>query len=447
MRRQLLSGAAVRVLRFFSTLVLGFVTAGVLVTRLGAEAYGLWAALGAGMSFFLFLDLGISSALLRFLSGPAKEQRRRQLLSTGVFLSLGAATVVLVVAALVAVWGILPNAGRFAGLGSVALGLSVAAALEIPLQVFQSALAAHFRFVAASCADLARLAAAGMGTAAVFSGVIGLSGMAWCLAGGTLVALGVAMAANRQQIRSDVAWRFCHRDAATEILRYGLVTTAGRLGDFLRFRMDAWIVAAKLGFGPAGLYAIAIRLIEGLIEFMVSALSLLVPVFSASAGDPASLRRRFFKATQVSLSAAFAAGGVTLLVARPLLNRWVGADSEVLFPVLVVLVAAVVTAVGQLPSVNLLYGISKHRTYVVANIVEGIANLTLTLFLCQRYGLMGVALGTAIPMIIMKVVVQPWYVCRAAGIPLSAYARVAAGTFGTGVATTALLVVAGGTLQ
>ena len=70
------------------------------------------------------------------------------------------------------------------------------------------------------------------------------------------------------------------------------------------------------------------------------------------------------------------------------------------------------TALCQTPSLQLLYGISKHGLFAAFNSLEGVANLVLSILLVRHLGLLGVALGTMIPMAFTKLFVQPWYFCR-----------------------------------
>jgi O-antigen/teichoic acid export membrane protein len=73
----------------------------------------------------------------------------------------------------------------------------------------------------------------------------------------------------------------------------------------------------------------------------------------------------------------------------------------------------------QTPSIDLLFGISKHKYYAIANCCEGILNLILSIILVNIYGIYGVAMATMIEMIIFKLLIQPVYTCRA--ISLTAY--------------------------
>ena len=93
------------------------------------------------------------------------------------------------------------------------------------------------------------------------------------------------------------------------------------------------------------------------------------------------------------------------------------------YPCLVILVSAWLFDLGQMPSVGLLYGISKHRFYALFNTIEGVFNVVLSLILVGKMGIIGVALGTLIPMSIMKIIIQPIYVCRVASIPYREYIR------------------------
>ena len=54
-------------------------------------------------------------------------------------------------------------------------------------------------------------------------------------------------------------------------------------------------------------------------------------------------------------------------------------------------------------------------------VVEGVLNLGLSILLARKYGILGVAIGTAVPMLIVKVILQPWYTLREAGISVRDY--------------------------
>jgi O-antigen/teichoic acid export membrane protein len=65
--------------------------------------------------------------------------------------------------------------------------------------------------------------------------------------------------------------------------------------------------------------------------------------------------------------------------------------------------------------------IYKHQFDAKANFIEVACNLFLCLALIPHYGIVGAAIATAIPMIGVKAIILPVYVCRTVGIPLWNY--------------------------
>jgi O-antigen/teichoic acid export membrane protein len=100
-----------------------------------------------------------------------------------------------------------------------------------------------------------------------------------------------------------------------------------------------------------------------------------------------------------------------------------GARYHDAYPCLVVLIIGWFCSLAQSPSVQLMFGTSKHKFFAWVNSAEGVLNLVLSILLAKRYGIIGVALGTMIPMVLNKVMVQPVYVCRVAEIDYFEYVR------------------------
>jgi O-antigen/teichoic acid export membrane protein len=70
---------------------------------------------------------------------------------------------------------------------------------------------------------------------------------------------------------------------------------------------------------------------------------------------------------------------------------------------------------------SVLYGMSRHRIIALLRIGEAVANLGLSVVLVRAMGLAGVALGTAIPSMIIGVLVLPAIAGRAVGVNLAQF--------------------------
>jgi O-antigen/teichoic acid export membrane protein len=95
---------------------------------------------------------------------------------------------------------------------------------------------------------------------------------------------------------------------------------------------------------------------------------------------------------------------------------------------LLILSLSVLLDVCQRSSIDLLYAIFKHRFYTYLNWAEGILNLAFSLALARPFGIVGVALGTLIAAFIVRVIVQPWWVCKVSELHYVNYMRLWGGT-------------------
>ena len=61
------------------------------------------------------------------------------------------------------------------------------------------------------------------------------------------------------------------------------------------------------------------------------------------------------------------------------------------------------------PLINALYAVGKHQRLAVANVVEAGLNVVLSIVLSYRYGVTGVAIGTTLPLILIRrTILGPW---------------------------------------
>jgi len=77
----------------------------------------------------------------------------------------------------------------------------------------------------------------------------------------------------------------------------------------------------------------------------------------------------------------------------------------------------------QSASARVLFGISKHGTLAVVTLIEGVANLALSILLVRPYGILGDALGTAIPLLGTSILFLPAHLCSRLGIRVGTFLR------------------------
>lgn len=400
-----------------------------LVHTLGRERYGLWVMVLTLVSYLDIFDLGLTSAVTRYVSralgrndmAAARETVRSAFTILAV---IGAGCLVLVAAlALIAPW-LVRDAAQASSLRLLIVILGTTIALNFPMRVFTGVLEAFVRYEFTTAASVGRTLVT---TAALW----------WSLgSGGGLMQVVIIVAAGQVLFRM-LQYFFArevlpqmrllplgtHSVARRELLDYGGKNFLMKLVDLIRFRIDTVVIARFVGLAPVGVYSVGMSLIRYYREIIEALGGVLMPVFSRAegAGDRERIRTQFVAALRVCGAIATFIGGSIALYGGYFIERWLGPDFRDSYYVALVLVGPFILALAQNPGVFLLYGLSKQERLLRLSAIEGVLNLTLSLVLVLKWGIFGVAAGTSLALLFSKMVLQPRIVCEEAGLSLRRY--------------------------
>jgi O-antigen/teichoic acid export membrane protein len=206
---------------------------------------------------------------------------------------------------------------------------------------------------------------------------------------------------------------------------YSVYSFLTSLADMLRFQIDPLVISGFVGLAAVTHYKVAGVFVQYYMWIVIFSVGILQPVLSRlhGAGDHAALERIFFFGTKLSTCISVFICIALIAWGKPFIARWMGVRYEDAYWPLVVLSLAVLLDVCQKSSVDLLYATFKHRFYTYMNWAEGILNLVFSLILARPLGIVGVAMGTLIGAVVIRLVVQPWWVCRVTGVHYGRYAR------------------------
>jgi O-antigen/teichoic acid export membrane protein len=107
-----------------------------------------------------------------------------------------------------------------------------------------------------------------------------------------------------------------------------------------------------------------------------------------------------------------------------------------------VLAVTGIVLVGQGPLDNILLGTGRHRFVAFVAVGEALANLVLSVLLVGRYGILGVAIGTAVPVIAANLFILLPAGCRQVQLRVRDFVRTVAVAPAVGAAIAALASVA-----
>jgi O-antigen/teichoic acid export membrane protein len=208
------------------------------------------------------------------------------------------------------------------------------------------------------------------------------------------------------------------------IFGYGTYSLLHSLGNKVVFSSDAIVVGIVLSIQAVTPYAIAGSLIQYLRTLLASTGKVFIPAVSEqhSLGRSLEVGRLFLEGSKYSVLVALPIGMILAILGEQFVSVWMGPEhAREAGVILAVLGVTQVFSAPNYIAVGVLYGISKHAVIAWVRIGEAALNVTLSVFLAKHFGLMGVALGTAISHIFVVLIVVPRLVCPLASIGTTKY--------------------------
>ena len=393
--------------------------------RLGTAGYGLWVLAGAIVGYGSLLDLGITSAINRYVAehtARGEHASARVLVATSLWIYTAIGLVVLlptaILASLATPYAWVPNADPATTTSLIWL-IGVTIAITIPCIAATATLEGLQRYDLTSLATtIGNIVGAGLTLAVLFAGGGLLGVVAINIPSTLLTAAIVVWSIRRVAPELRFGWGRPSRAAAATIWSFSWSLLLGRVAKRVKTRTDEVVVAAFLPISAVAPYAVAHKASDLAQNLAYQFLRVLLPLASEvhASGDPRRLRALVLTSTRLGL-AFFAPIGCTLAVlAGPLLTLWVGSQCADQANLVVILTLANLFETAVWPAVVATQGMNRHRPVAIASLVSALANLLLSIALVRPLGLAGVALGTLIPTSIECLAVVVPYSMRVIGI-------------------------------
>jgi len=427
--KKILSGSFLRAFLLFCNIIISLFMMPFLINSLGQRFYGLWAIVGKMMGYYGFLDFGLSSSVSRFLSRSHGQQdtlEMNKVANTGMFLFslIGLFTLIITIIFVFICHLFIDDPDDIQTFQIVIFLMGGSMAIEFPMRVYLGVLEARVRFDLTTYIDLFKLFTR---TLLIFyfvyngHGIVAMALVVFAVnISGHIITI---ILAKREFKELTFSITLIDKSNFGEFFTYSFSTFVIQIANSLKFKASSFIIAGFIGLSAVTIYEVAARLIGYFIQIIDRSLGVLTPVFSQydGKGNTKDINKLFLESTTLSVIISVFIGATLALYGEAFITRWIGEGYNDSITILQILVVPVTIALTQNTSLSLLKGISKHHFYAISNAIEGVANLVLSLILVQIYGIYGVAIGLLIPMLFMKLFIQPVYVCRVININMRKY--------------------------
>ncbi|HET7892390.1 MAG TPA: oligosaccharide flippase family protein [Candidatus Sulfotelmatobacter sp.] len=400
--------------------------------HLGDEAFGLWVLIFSVTGYYGLFDLGIRSSIIRYVakySTVAQNDDLNRLINTALFSysAIGAVALLITITLSFNVGSIFRISGDSIPVARwLFLMVGASVALGFPLGVFGGILEGLQRFYVLNITSVAATTMRALLIVIALHYGYGLL---------TVTLITVALPLFTSLINATIVLRVLplrfgtqhlSRESLRRIASYSGTTFIIIVATRLRFKTDALVIGTFLSSAAITYFTIGSRLVDYAGEVVSGLAQLFVPMSSKSdaTGDLAGLRKIFVAGNRACALIIFPIAALLIILGKSVIEAWVGARYVATsYPVLLILVVPYTLMLAQSASTRVLFGMAKHRTLAIVILLEGASNLMLSILLVRPFGILGDAVGTAIPLACTTLVFLPRHLCRVLNLRIGVYLR------------------------
>lgn len=397
-------------------LAVGFFMAPYTVHKLGETQYGIWALVLQLTGYMGVFDVGLRSALVRFISRArtlADEDELNSVLSSTMLFNCMLALLALIVGFGLSVFALtfLKIPAELHAVTRTAIILAtITLAVGFPMGMFQAVLAGASRWDLSNGVGIITLVLRTIAVIVLLEKGYGLVALAAAHLLTSLLGWSVGVVLAHRVLGFRLRLASIRRQVIGPILSHSSNSLLISVANRINYQIDSVVISLFLPVHFVTIYVIGFELVRYFRELLNGASQVIAPVVTGldTQGRADELRGVVLNGGKYILLLAYF-GATTLLFVGPyFIGVWMGAGYiESSGPVLQIIALSVfASATAHIPSQSL-YGLGKHRVNVWCTAVEAVINLSVSLTLIRYFGIYGVAAGTLVSVFIVRGFIFP----------------------------------------
>jgi O-antigen/teichoic acid export membrane protein len=412
-------------------MVVPFLLTPFVIRHLGSAAYAVWILAVSTVSYLNLLDLGLRSAIIRYVSKSTTEgnfDEARKAIGAALWFRVMIAAGIGLFSIALAYWfphifKVTPDLRRAGQITVLLCALGVA--ITLVSGVFGGVLSGINRFDVLSSISVTQTLCRALGVFLIIRTGHGLVTLAeWEFT--VILLTGLLTWASALRIYPIARVRLTKPDIKTlkMIWAYSFKTFIIIVAVQIVFNTDNIVVGHFLSLGAVTLYSVAgsLAMYSGQVSTAMG--STFIPMASGmdASGNTKDLRKLLIRGTQAALGLMLPIGITLVLRGKTFFGLWMGpAFRETSGTILQILLISQFFTIGNATAGQIAYGIDKHKSVAKWATIEAVFNLSLSLILVRIWGVYGVAWGTSISMSIVHLLFWPRYVKRELGVGIRTY--------------------------
>ncbi len=396
-----------------TTIIYAFIMTPFCVHSLGDTSYGLWNLVASCIGYMALLDFGIQTAMNRYFAkykGLQDINGVNDVYSNSLVLYFFIGTLAFVIGTIIAL-----NIDKIFQIDSkdvvvvwnIMILMTIYTACEFPFNVFGALIVSHQRFDVLNATQIVALCVQAILIWLIFKFDVSL----WFFAL-AIVASGL--------LRYLLQYVFIHRyipdlrfkislvskKTVMQLLTFSGITFIISIATYLIYKTDNIVIGIYLSPQAITIYSIGFMLSDYITGIVTKMCNTLTPVFSEydareQLNESISL---LMVSSRFSTLIGVPSGLIAFVFGDEFISLWMGKGYHNAYIITVILMLSRMVGYPTTPMYSMLYGIGKHYLILYTTLVEAFFNIVLSLILVHFYGIIGVAIGTCIPMMAARII-------------------------------------------
>lgn len=415
------------------SIIIGIVYTPIMIRTLGQSEYGLYNTIASTISMLSILSLGFNSSYVRYYARYKKENDKERIYQlNGLFLVIF--TVIGVVALICGLFltthlELVFDQGlsieEYATARVLMLLLTINLTITFPMSVFSTIISANERFLFLKLLGMVRTILGPMvNLPLLLMGFRSVGLVVSSLVFG-LITDGVYIYYVTIKLRNRFIFGRVEGGLIKSLFTYTLFIAINMIVDQINNNIDRVLLGRFTGTISVAVYAVGANLYTYYTSISMAVSGVFTPrihqtyiAYRDEQTRDRELTNLFIKVGRIQFLILMLIASGMVVFGKDFIRFWVGNGYEESYYVILLLMLPASIPLIQNLGIEIQRAADKHKFRSIVYLVMAICNLIMTIYLCQRYGAVGAAIGTGVSYILANGLLMNWYYIRKMGIDI-----------------------------
>lgn len=435
--KQIKIGSVLSYLQMFLGIIIGIAYTPVMIRLLGQSEYGLYNTVSSTISMLSILSLGFNSSYIRYYAKYKREDNEEAIYKlNGLFL-----IVFLIIGAIALACGLFLNENLQLvfknGLTETEYGiakilmllLTINLTVSFPMSVFSNIISAHERFIFLKLLGMLKTVVSPLVTLPLL--LMGYKSIAM-----VTVSVSIAIVSDIiyviyvfGNLKQKFVFHSFEKGFFKSLLVYTSFIAINLIVDQINLNIDKLLLTRYKGTIAVAIYSVGFSLETYYQMFSTAISGVFTPrihliynnIELALEDKHRQMSELFTKVGRIQFAILALIASGLVFFGQSFIGFWAGEGYEESYYVALLLIIPITIPLIQNLGIEIQRAKNKHQFRSIVYLIMAVINLVLSIFLCQKYGAVGSAIGTAISLIVANGIIMNIYYQNKMGIEIVSF--------------------------